>query len=465
MHRWSKTLLRTTALCVGLLVPASTATAFTVTADVAQVPEGNSGTTDVTFTIECEGLEAGTLTATPVAGPAPAATAGSDFEETPVFGPAPVLACPSLVPQTATVKVIGDTLDELNENFKLDVTLGSETKSAQVTITDDDVPVATIAGLVFVVEGAEPAQMAVTLSQAPAQAVTLSYATEDSSALAGSDYTGASGQLTIPAGQTTGTVSVPIVDDSAPEPAEAFYVNLSTPVNATLSSTGTQAAVGIFDPDRPPTPVFSLPDRVTVREGDSGTVNVLFPVTLSRAAAERVRVNWRTANYTASLADYESANGTVTFDPGQTTKTISVNVKGDGRDEPNEAFGVVLGNPVGGTIGAGTSFGIITDDDGPKVSIGRPVPRGKSLILLVTCPKSADLCKGRLRATIGKLKAGGASFELRKGAGRELKVRLSRRARAALAKRARRVKFTATAADASGARRTVTRRYRVRRLR
>ncbi|HEX5860097.1 MAG TPA: hypothetical protein VFY91_18455, partial [Microbacterium sp.] len=106
-----------------------------------------------------------------------------------------------------------------------------------------------------------------------------------------------------------------------------------------------------------------------------------------------------------------------------------------------------------------------TDDDGPKVGIGRPVPRGKDLILLVTCPKSADLCKGRLQARIGKLKAGTVRFELAKGQGRELKLRLTKKARQALKKRARRLKFTATVADASGAQKVTTRRYRVPRRR
>jgi large repetitive protein len=482
MHRW-RYLLPLPLLACSLAFPAASfgATPTTVTGP----PTIGEAAGPATFTIDCGTADpvigvdpqvpfSGQLTVTVTPG-SPAATQGADYGDPSRATVECVAGNPS---GTVEVPITDDALDEPGEKFTVTIegTLVPTVPAAEIsrtvntsfttTIGDNDVPEATIAPLAFVVEGTPTVELVVTLSQTPVEPATVTYATEDSSALAGSDYTTTSGQLTIPAGQTTGTISVPILDDATPEPAEAFYVNLSAPVNATLTDTKKQAAVGIFDGDKPPVPVASMPESVTVKEGDAGTVNVLFPITLSVAPSERVQLDWRAGNYTAGLADYESAKGTVTFEPGQTTKTVSVNVKGDTRDEPAEAFVVLLGNPRGATIAApGASFGVITDDDGPKVGIGRPVPRGKSLILVLSCPKLSDLCKGRLDASIGKVRVGRKAFELQKDSGREIRLKLSRKARALLAKRARRVRFTATAADSTGATRAVSRRFRVKRLR
>lgn len=459
---------------IALALPSS-ALAATPTSITGPTSIGEGGG-KATYTVACGGSDL-LLAEVPYTGSlsvsvTPAATEGGDYG-----APSPTtVLCSALTPNpTFEVPISDDALDEPGEQFTVTLTGTLTNVSAEpsrevnlsivTTIVDDDVPVATIAPIVSLFEGAGPAELLVTLSQTPVEPAVINFATEDSSAAAGSDYTATSGQITIPAGQTTGKISVPILDDAAPEKPEGFFVNLTGAANATLDTTKKQGIVAIFDKDEPPVPAFSVPRGVAVTEGNSGTVNLLFPIKLSTSSTETLKVNWRTANFTANTADYESASGTVTFAPGETTKTVSVNVKGDLRDEPAEAFTLILGNPQGGTIAAGNSFGVITDDDGPKVGIGRPVPRGKSLIMLVTCPRTADLCKGRLQARIGKLKAGTVRFELAKGEGRELKLRLTKKARQALAKRARRVKFIATTADASGAVKVTTRRYRVPRRR
>jgi hypothetical protein len=339
--------------------------------------------------------------------------------------------------------------------------------SFTTTIVDNDVPEASIVDIVRVLEGESPAaQLTVTLSQVPVEQATINYATDESSALAGSDFTAASGRLVIPAGQQSGTISVPILDDATVEKAEVFYVNLISGVTASLHPTKRQAAIVIFDNDKPPVPSLSLAKGVTVKEGNGGTVNALFTVSLSSAATERVQVAWRTADSSADRADYVRGSGTLVFEKGQTSKTISVNVKGDARDEPNEAFGVVLERPVGATLAAARSFGVIVDDDGPAMAIGRPkLVRKKTLVLRVTCPATADLCNGRLTAVAGRLRFGAARFELAKGETAKLKLRLSRKARTALRMRARRVKFTAVATDRSGAERMTVRRFRIGRIR
>ena len=437
------------------------------------VPEGAG---KATYTVDCgdtapvPGTNTGPLTITVTDGPAPAATAGADYGEP---TPPPPYACTVAADSfTVEVPITQDAVDEQDEQFTVTVSgvlaPSGQFNQAIVTKIADDDPVASITPLVRVLEGdtgASTAEVTITLSQPPIARTTIAYATEASSAIAGSDFTATTGTAVFQPGETTKTVAVPVRGDTAPEKVEAFYVNLISTDNGLLHATQKQAAVAIFDNDKAPVPTLSLPRGVAVREGARGTVNALFTVTLSSAAAERVQVAWKTANFTATLADYAAGSGTLVFEPGQTAKTISVNVKGDLRDEPHEAFVVVLSKPVGATLAAPKSFGIITDDDGPAMTIGRPKLRPRALVVALACPPSADLCRGRLSATAGRLKFGAASFEIAKGTTGKVRLKLSRKARAALRKRSRRVTFNLVAADRSGAERLSARTFRVRRLR
>src|SRR5262249_4796098 len=83
--------------------------------------------------------------------------------------------------------------------------------------------------------GTTAATFTVTLSAASSQPVTVAYATTGGNATAGSDYQSTSGTLTIPAGQTSGMITVPVIGDRLPEPSETFAVNLSSPTNATIA--------------------------------------------------------------------------------------------------------------------------------------------------------------------------------------------------------------------------------------
>jgi len=112
-------------------------------------------------------------------------------------------------------------------------------------------------------------------------------------------------------------------------------------------------------------PVLASIDSKTIAEGDSGTRSMVFDVSLSQIPDVIVTVDWATADGTASApADYVAANGTVTFNPGETAKTVTVQVVGDRVGEPTETFTVNLTNPTGGAlIGAGQGIGTISDND------------------------------------------------------------------------------------------------------
>jgi hypothetical protein len=107
-------------------------------------------------------------------------------------------------------------------------------------------------------------------------------------------------------------------------------------------------------------------DDVAVLEGDAGTVNAVFTVTLSSSIQETVTVDYATADGTAtSPDDYVSDSGTLIFDIGETTMPITVQVNGDEIEESNQTFLVNLSNvSSNATIGDGQGTGTITDDDG-----------------------------------------------------------------------------------------------------
>ncbi len=126
----------------------------------------------------------------------------------------------------------------------------------------------------------------------------------------------------------------------------------------------------------PPTAAIN---DVSVVEGDSGTVDLIFTVTLSRPSTGTVTIAYATADGTATVvADYQAKTGTVTFAPSDTSETITVKVVGDLIDEPNEAFVVNLTAPVGATLADAQGTGTILDDEGPIVTLA-PTPRQDTL--------------------------------------------------------------------------------------
>ncbi len=110
-------------------------------------------------------------------------------------------------------------------------------------------------------------------------------------------------------------------------------------------------------------PSLRIGDANTV-EGNSGTHPLTFNVTLSKAVSVPVTVHWTTANSSATApSDFTAASGTLTFAPGQTTRTISVTIKGDKTKEASEVFFVLLNQPHNATIAdPNASGGIINDD-------------------------------------------------------------------------------------------------------
>ena len=110
-------------------------------------------------------------------------------------------------------------------------------------------------------------------------------------------------------------------------------------------------------------PTLSI-DDVAVVEGDAGTTDAVFTVSLSASSADPVAVNVDTSDDSATAPDdYVGLSTAVSFDPGDTSETVSVQVKGDGDDEVDETFFVDLSTATNATIGDDRGVGTITDDD------------------------------------------------------------------------------------------------------
>lgn len=110
-------------------------------------------------------------------------------------------------------------------------------------------------------------------------------------------------------------------------------------------------------------PTITIADT-TVAEGNSGTTNATFTVTLSKPSTTPVAVNYSTSSGTATAGtDFTATTGTLTFAAGVTTQTVTVKVTGDTAVEPAEAFTVALASPTGATIARITATATITNDD------------------------------------------------------------------------------------------------------
>ena len=209
-------------------------------------------------------------------------------------------------------------------------------------------------------------QFSVSLDAPQTTPVTVDFATADGTATAPSDYAASSGTLTFAPGETAKTVTVQVNGDTTVEPNETFTVNLASATgDATI--TDPQGVGTIVNDDQaviiPPSRV-SIGD-VSMAEGNAGQTAFQFSVSLDAPQTTPVTVDFATADGTATApSDYAASSGTVTFAPGETAKTVTVQVNGDTRKEPNETFTVNLSSATGNAMIADPQgVGTIVNDD------------------------------------------------------------------------------------------------------
>jgi hypothetical protein len=159
---------------------------------------------------------------------------------------------------------------------------------------------------------------------------------------------------------------VPLVTDGNNEPDESFRMALSNAANAVILI---PTATGMILNDDG-LPALNIADAEVV-EGNGGTVTANFAVNLSVASPTTVTVNYASADDTATApADYTAVSGALTFAPGETSKQVTVPVKGDNIDEgASEQFTVQLSAPANAVLGKASGAGTITDDDTARLGL------------------------------------------------------------------------------------------------
>jgi hypothetical protein len=336
----------------------------------ASVTEGNSvfnpNSADFTVTLSAPSSFTVSVDFTVASG---TAVVFDDFD----FAQGTVSFQPGVTSRTISVSARGDVTREPNETFFVNLSNAVDASIAdgqgQGTIQNDD-PLPAIA--IFDATGFEltgsDSTMSVNihLSNPSSQAITVNFATANDTARAGSDYVSRSGTVTFSPGETQKSTTITIKDDLVDEVHENFFINLSSPVNATIADG--QASCQIFDNDGP---TISIND-VSLVEGQSGRTNATFTISLSAVSPESVAVVAATANGTAIGNAFPSdflsfSNRFVNIPAGATSATLTVSINGDVMIEPDETFFVNLFLPQNGTIADGQGVGTIVNDDTTSV--------------------------------------------------------------------------------------------------
>jgi hypothetical protein len=351
------------SLCTAVVAPA-----VTVTPSGGSTSTVEGGATD-TFTV--------VLTSQPT-GPVTIMLASSATGLA-SFAPASTLTFSSgnwNIPQTVTVTSVEDQVYNVaNYNIAFTVTSSDTfynglvvTPLAAIHTDNDPQSSLTVANA----SASEPSTgtstltFTVTTTPASGSSITVQYATSNGTATGGAactsgiDYVTASGTLTFAPLETSKTVSVTICGDGTSESAETLTLTLSNPTIATI---GQATATGTIQDTT--SVVVAIGADVSRPEGNSGSTEWDFPVTLSMASAQTVTVQYATGNGTATAGtDYNGTSGTLTFTPGATTQVIHVVVLGDTTHEADETFKVTLSTPTGGaSLGRTEATATIQNDD------------------------------------------------------------------------------------------------------
>ena len=285
---------------------------------------------------------------------------------------------PGETTKTITISINEDMIYEGNESFFVDLSNAVNSyisvPTGTGTIVDNEVAPTISVASVIAAEDAGYAEFTVSLTGLSASNTDFWLGLSNGTAMLGQDYTSSlqistdggtswttASNGSIAAGTTSVLVRVPVTDDVMNELDETFTLtaNVTSGNTSNASATGTATII-----DNDSAPSLSIAD-VSVSEA-AGTAT--FTVTLSAVSGQTVTVNYSTGNNTAIAGqDYTSTSGTLTFAPGETSKTISVPIINDTNTESSETFNVNLTGAVNAIISDSLGVGTITDNDQPPV--------------------------------------------------------------------------------------------------
>ncbi|MGM9477963.1 Calx-beta domain-containing protein, partial [Pedobacter sp. GSP4] len=325
---------------------------------------------------------------------------------------------------TVAVPVLNDNIAEGTETVILTMTaatsnpsITASTTPASINITDNDTAVATItAGTPGNENGPVNGTFTVTLSNPASQPTTITY-TLAGTATEGSDYsTIVTKTITIPAGQTMGTITIPVLSDAIVEGPETVIATLATSGNPLVTVSNTPATINILDNNAATVSISATPTSINEADGTA-----TFTVTLSAAVQNAFTVDYATTNGTATAGvglDYTATNGTLTFPAGSAagaTLTFTVPVNNDNLVEPSETFNGTISNATGGLVTIATSSATVTivDNDTavatitPGINGNETGPVNGTFTVTLSNPSSTDT---QLTYTLGGTATEGSDY-------------------------------------------------------
>jgi hypothetical protein len=192
--------------------------------------------------------------------------------------------------------------------------------------------------------------------------VTADYATSDDTAVAGEDYLATTGTLTFAAGQTSQTISVPILNDGLVQGRRNFLITLSDPGEGALLGLRSRTWIRISDNDTGPFFEFGTCQVV------EGAGSVLIRVYRGNDGEEPTTVDYATADLTALAGtDYKAVSGTLIIAVGEEFQEIEVAIINDGEHELTKSFQVHLSNASVGELGSPATTTVTIPDSIPML--------------------------------------------------------------------------------------------------
>jgi len=284
----------------------------------------------------------------------------------------------------------------------------ANTSSAKVVPQHEGEKVPTVPTISFegasyaVLEGQGTVDIPVIRTGDLSQRVVVAYSTRDGQAEAGKDYHHSEGHLTFEPGSEKQNVTIKIIDDTAFEDDEEFYIDLKKEDTSSRWELGNiqTSTITIIDDDLPGELGFKS-DELTVYEGEAGDTDVEIVVHRNKGTSGKVGCKYYTENDAAVAGvDYEETSGNLEFEGGSMTQTITVTLKNVGRYDREETFRLIIAEPTGGAK-------VNPDHDGGD--------KGMNILTVKICPNAAtkykvDRMKSSLEAKWEKAKVGHANW-------------------------------------------------------
>ncbi|MCM2281543.1 MAG: hypothetical protein NDI61_06825, partial [Bdellovibrionaceae bacterium] len=341
-------------------------------ADATIVEGSGAGTTQAVLTISASGASGQEISVNFTTSDGTATTADSDYTAT--SGTATIAA--GSTSTTLTIPVGRDSVNESDESILVTLsgganyTVAGSDLAATVTIQNDDGASGLSIADTSISEGGT---IVFTVALSPTSGLDVTFtasANSGGTALSGSDYSAVSGlTLTIPAGASSVTFTVPTITDLTDEPDETFEATITGATNAALLDG--LAIATILDAD--PTPTLSIADLSIAEGSPSGTTNAVLTITLSSLSSFTITTNYSTSDGTAiQPSDYTAATGTVTIAPGAGSGTLTVPVVQDSLSELDDIFSVTLSGGANYQVAGSDLAATVTitnDDIQPSLAI------------------------------------------------------------------------------------------------